>query len=322
MISFATFRPIHHCGRVFLGWLILLMLSASVQAAPRVVASIKPIDSLVAAVMAGTHNTPYLLVPGAASPHTYSLRPSDMAALDTARVVFWVGPLLETFLSHPLANLPTTVLTVALYRAPGVRLLPVRVGFGPIQHGNAIDHTRPLESARGVAGINPHIWLDPHNAEAMVREIARVLSQIDPANAPRYAMNANALEVRLRRLDRHLANILTPVKNVPFMVFHNAYIYLDTRYDLRAVGALTIEPSLPPGAGRIAAARQAIRHFRVHCLFREPEFTSPLIRTITEGSHVRIGILDPLGANLKPGPDLYFQLMRNLGTHLRTCLAH
>lgn len=301
---------------------LFILSGATARAAPLVVASIKPIDSLVAGVMAGTHNSPYLLVPGAASPHTYSLRPSDMITLHSARIVFWVGPILETFLSQSLANLPPTVLRVALYKAPGVRLLPVRVGFGTESGTKASAYRENGGSKEAQAAINPHIWLDPHNAEAMVKDIARVLSRVDPENAARYRKNAQALEIRLSRLDLSLARKLAPVKNVPFMVYHDAYAYFDTRYDLNAVGALTVEPSLPPGARRLEAARRAIRRYGVRCLFREPEFVSPVVRTVTSGSRVRIGVLDPLGADLKPGPDLYFRLMHNLGDHLESCLAH
>lgn len=300
---------------------LLLACSAAAQAStPLVVASIKPVESLVAGVMAGTGDEPYLLVPGAASPHTYSLRPSDMRALSQARVVFWVGPMLETFLNRPLKNLPADVRVVALSQAPGIKLLPVRAGFGIAPDEDMADHAH--RSLPHDAEINPHIWLDPRNAEAMVHEITRVLSTIEPAHAARYQTNATALEARLSRLDQHLAHILAPVKTVPFMVFHDAYAYLDTRYGLRAVGALTVEPSLPPGARRVEAARQAITHYGVRCMFREPEFASPLVRTVTAGSDVRIGVLDPLGADLKPGPDLYFELMDTLGTHLDSCLAH
>lgn len=301
-----------------------LLLACSVafavpsQAAPHVVASIKPIASLVAGVMAGTGQQPYLLVPGASSPHTYSLRPSDIAALHAASVVFWVGPMLETFLQGPLKQLPQVTRVVALSTAPGVRLLPVRAGFGV-----APDESHDSAAlAEHMANVNPHIWLDPQNAIAMVREIARVLSAAEPGNAARYAANARALVLRLERLDRNLAQQLAPVRNVPFMVFHDAYAYFDARYGLHAVGALTLEPSLQPGARRVVAARTAIRQYGVRCLFREPEFASPLIRTVTAGTEVRIGVLDPLGADLKPGKKLYFTLMHNLADHLDSCLAH
>ncbi|OBS08517.1 zinc ABC transporter substrate-binding protein [Acidihalobacter prosperus] len=319
MFSHASARPTRRA--LFAISLVIWLLSPTSQAATHVVASIKPIDSLVAGVMAGTGERPHLLVPGAASPHTYSLRPSDMAALSSAQVVFWVGPMLETFLARPLAQLPSGVRVVALARAPGVRLLPVRVGFGVAQEEHDDAHESP-DTHAGDAGINPHIWLDPRNAEAMVREIARTLSAVDPAHAARYRANADALEARLRRLDDALQRTLAPVRGVPFMVFHDAYAYFDARYRLNAVGALTVEPSLPPGARRVEAAREAIRHYGVRCVFREPEFASPLIRTVTAGRDVRVGVLDPLGADLKPGPDLYFRLMRNLGAHLEACLAH
>ena len=66
-----------------------------------VVASIKPVHSLVASVMEGV-GEPILLVKGTGSEHSYSLRPSEARALEQAEVVFWVGETMETFLIKPL----------------------------------------------------------------------------------------------------------------------------------------------------------------------------------------------------------------------------
>src|SRR5512134_3448441 len=84
---------------------------------PRVVATIKPIHSLVAAVMQGV-GEPRLLIAGGASPHTYQLKPSDARALQNADVIFWVGQDLERFLEKPLASLPKTARVIGLAAAP------------------------------------------------------------------------------------------------------------------------------------------------------------------------------------------------------------
>ena len=76
---------------------------------------------------------------------------------------------------------------------------------------------------------------------------------------------------------------------------------------------MTVAPDRPVGPRRIEALRGAILAGRVACIFREPQFPPKLIETLEEGAPVRIGVLDPLGADLQPGPQLYPELLRGFG---------
>jgi len=285
--------------------------AAAAGTAPTVVASIKPVHSLVAGVMEGV-GTPALLVRGGASPHAYTLRPSEARALREAQVVFWVGPKLELFLRGPLAALAGEARVVALAEAPGVARLPQREG-GVWGHDEDESH--------GPGAYNPHVWLDPRNAEAMVATIADVLAQADPPHAAAYRANAQHLRAGIAALDHELAKRLEPVRERPFLVFHDAYAYLEHRYGLHAVGAITVEPDQPPGARRVIELRERIRDAGAVCVFAEPQFQPHLVRILIEGSDIRAGVLDPLGADLPAGTALYFTLMRDLAKSLRTCLA-
>jgi zinc transport system substrate-binding protein len=123
--------------RTMLGATALAMVSALPAQALEVVVSIKPLHSLVAGVM-GETGTPKLIVRGAASPHTYALRPSDAAALEAAELVFWIGPGLEAFLEKPLAALGGDAKSVEIAWQKAVTLLPLREG-GPFEahsHGD------------------------------------------------------------------------------------------------------------------------------------------------------------------------------------------
>jgi zinc transport system substrate-binding protein len=105
----------------------LLLSPAIAMAEPQVVVSIKPIHSLVASIMKGV-GEPSLVVEGAASPHTYTLKPSNARALENADLVFWVGPGLEAFLEKPLEALAGKAKVVELEDAPGLIKLPFREG--------------------------------------------------------------------------------------------------------------------------------------------------------------------------------------------------
>ncbi|PWC93911.1 zinc ABC transporter substrate-binding protein [Azospirillum sp. TSO5] len=285
--------------------------------APKVVVSIKPIHSLVASVMHGV-GEPVLLVRGGASPHSYTMKPSDAKALSAADLVVWVGPELEGFLEKPLqANAPKAT-RLTLMDLKGLTLLQAREGgaweahdHGHEQHGHADEHEE----------LNSHIWLDPANARAIVTATADALAAKDPADAEAYRTNADRTLQALDALDAELKATLTPVKDKPFVVFHDAYQYFEARYDLSAVGSITVSPDRRPSAKRLSAIRAKIAGLNAACVFSEPQFEPTLVRTVVEGTKAKTGVLDPEGADLPEGEALYPTLMRNLAASLRGCLG-
>lgn len=315
----------------------------SVQAAPRVVASIPPIHSLVSGVMQGVAE-PDLLLKGAVSPHHFSLRPSDVRHLHQAEVVFWVGEPLESFLSRAVAGLGPQTRVVRLLDAEGLQRLPIREGHlwedahehggahhpahdpahDPHQAGGheaaAQDEPTHGADAHGL-GIDPHVWLDPHNAVVLVRRMAEVLAATDPANAPRYQANARRMTAELQALDVQLQQALAPFGASHYLVFHDAYQYLERRYGLNPAGAIAVSPEQRPGARRLADIRQRLRESAAVCVFSEPQFDATLVNLVSEGMELRHAVLDPLGTTLPPGPDQYRLLMTQLAGNLAACLT-
>lgn len=358
-------------------------VAASAEA-PSVVASIKPIHSLLAGVMGGT-GRPILLVPGGASPHTFSLRPSDARALEDADIVVWVGEDLESFLVQPLDALASDAYILELSRAEGIMLHGFREGGAWDEHDDDHgegdedegehhddedkdegehhgdedkdegehhgdededegehhddededeDRRAGADDEEGEAHVhhedghehhsgeyNMHLWLDPTNAEVIVDSMAAALSRIDPERASVYGENAAAVKARLRALDEELEEAFAPVRDRGFIVFHDAWQYLDIRYGLRAVGSVTVNPDQSPGAARLAEIREKITGAEATCVFAEPQFEPRLVRTLVEGTGAATGTLDPLGAALDDGPDLYFDLMRENARAFRACFG-
>jgi zinc transport system substrate-binding protein len=307
------------------------LLTTSAMAAPNVVASIKPVHSLVAAVMAGV-GEPTLIVKGSASPHTYALKPSDAGALEAADIVFWTGHGMELFLGDALETLATKAQVVELADSPGIELLPVREGGAFEAHAHeGEEHDHAQEEGHGDHAHQDHahdehgegdmhFWLDPENAKLMVTQIATTLAEADPDNATAYQANAEAELVRLDELEAEIAATLAPVADKPFVVFHDAYQYFEARFGLSLAGSVTVTPDVMPGAARIDDLKAKVATLGATCVFAEPNFEPTIISAITEGSAAKSGVLDPEGGALAEGPGLYAELLRGLATSLVECL--
>ena len=302
-----------------------------------VVASIKPVHSLVSAVMAGL-GEPHLIIRGAQSPHTFSMRPSDAAALQRADVIFLIDEHKEVALAGPIANLGDDALVVQLAGSHGLHLKPLREGGAFEEHtheedehgdgeedGHDHDHDDDDGHGHGHAHehgyVDFHIWLDPENAVLMTFEIVEALSEADPDNAAAYESNGFALIDRLDALMAEIDAELAQVRDKPFIVLHDAYHYFEARFDLNAAGSITINPERAPGVQRIAEIRDKIRELSGVCVFAEPQFDSRVVDVVTEGTDARSGTVDPLGADIDDGPELYFTLMRNLAASFNDCLG-
>lgn len=298
------------------------LLAASAEPA-KVVASVKPVHSLIAAVMQGVAE-PKLLVTGASNPHSYAMKPSDARALAEADLIFWVGDGLETFLIEPLEALAGDAKVVALKDAPGIRLLPPREG-GPwephLDEGEGHEQEEGEGHEHEEAGYDGHIWLDPENAKVIVAAAVAALSQRDPANAAAYRTNGENAFVRLDALDREISEQVAPVRAVPYIVFHDAYQYFEKHFELSPVGSITVHPERQPGARRIKEIRERIGDLGARCVFSEPQFESALVETVIADTDARRGVLDPEGSAIPDGPDLYATLLRNLAASLADCLA-
>lgn len=309
--------------RIFiLTLLFFIFVSASAWAQPRVMVSIKPVHALVAGVLGGIAE-PELLLSGGESPHSYALRPSQARALAAAHLVIWVGPDLETFLERPLKSLSGQARVIRLDQAQELELLPVRSGgvWDRHEHGHNHDHQeKTAHKHHPDGGSDPHLWLSPVNARAIVSLTLDALNALYPEHRETLRANAQDLLARLEALDDEVAQTLAPVREVPFVVFHDAYQYLEHSYGLNAVGSVSLDPERTPGAQRVREVQRLIRERGARCVFAEPQFTPRLLAIVMEGSEARQGLLDPLGAELPAGPDAYFTLMRNLAGNLRACL--
>ena len=325
---------------------LLSTITFIAQAKISVVASVKPVHSLVTAVMEGI-GAPVLIVKGAASPHTYALKPSQAEQIEKADLVFWMGHSLETFLEKPLESLASKAVVVELMDSHGLKKLEMREGGGFDEHDHDEgdhkehddhdedghkehedhseeehdNHAKESHDDHGHGKFDVHVWLDPENAKVMANEIMEALKKVDPGNAKKYERNTKNLVERLNRLVAEVSAKLTSVKEKGFVVFHDAYQYFEKRFGLTAVGSITVSPEVVPGVKRIKELKTKIKKLNALCVFSEPQFKPKLVSTVVEGTKAKTGVLDPLGASIQNGPKLYFILIHDMANSLNKCLS-
>ena len=302
---------------------LLSTITFIAQAEINVVASVKPVHSLVSAVMEGI-GVPDLIVKGAASPHTYALKPSQAEQIEKADLVFWMGHSLETFMEKPLEALATRAMVVELMDSEGLKKLKMREGggFDEHDHDEHDEHSKESHDEHGHGEFDVHVWLDPENAKVMANEIMEALKKVDPRNAKKYETNTKKIVEKLNRLVAEISAELSPAKGKGFIVFHDAYQYFEERFGLKAVGSITVSPEVVPGVKRIKELKNKINELNALCVFSEPQFKPKLVSTVVEGTRAKTGVLDPLGAAIQNGPKLYFNLIRDMANSLNKCLSN
>lgn len=303
-------------------------LGTTSLAAPRVVATIKPIHSIAANVMAGVAE-PKLLLDAAVSEHTAQLTPSQVEAMQNADLIVVVGENLEAFLHKALEN--PEIAQKKLFEAgelPGLKLLPVRSGgLWEAHHHEGEEEHHEGEEEEGHAdhdhehgGNDPHVWMDPANVKVIALALATTLGDLDKENAAKYQANAEKFAADLDKLSADLAEAVKPVRDKRYIVFHDAYQYFDTRFGLSPAGSITVNPEVTPGAKRIKEIHDRIAETGAVCVFAEPQFESKYVETVIEGTKARASVLDGLGAKEPAGTQAYPGMMHKFVTALTACL--
>ena len=306
----------------------LLAFSTISKADLKVVTSIKPIHSLASYIMDGV-GSPGLIVDGYNSPHSFQLKPSHAKMLEQADIIFWIGEDLENFLEKPLATIAKKAEKIELLEIKGIKKLKFRERNifeeheGHDDHGEDAkkeehdDHSHDAKKeehddheGHGHGEYDPHIWLDPINAKVILNEITEHLIENDSKNASTYKSN---LAKAIAEIDKLIIDVITETNtDLSYVVFHDAYQYYENRFNVNILGAMTVNPDVMPGAEQIHEIHEVIEHDNVSCILSEPQFNPDIIKSIAKDTNVKTGVLDPLGANLKPGKDLYFDLIRNM----------
>jgi zinc transport system substrate-binding protein len=300
-------------GTAICGLWLSGMVSADV---PQVTTDIPVTHSLVTRVMAGI-GTPDLIVNRGASPHDYSLRPSNAASLEAADLVFWISSELTPWLEGALKTLAADAKVIELMDAKGSTVLPFREGSTFETHSHRHKHD---EDEHATANIDPHGWLDPDNGKTWLDVIATELSKIDPENTDIYFENVSQGKTDIDAVISEIDATLATFRGTNFIVYHDAYQYFERRFDVLAAGSISMGDVSDPSPARIAEIHQTVEELDMTCVFSEPQFNPELVATVVDGTKARARVIDPLGTRLTLGADLYLNLLRNIAQTMASCL--
>ena len=323
--------------------LSFLTFFTSANADIKVVASIKPIHSLASYLMDGIAK-PDLIVDGYASPHGFPLKPSHAKMLQNADIVFWVGEDVENFLEKPLDSIAKKAEKIELLEIKGLNKLKFRErnifddhedhdDHGHKKKDDHDDHDHDSHAKKkdghddhddhdGHEGHNhgefdPHIWLDPINAKVILFEMSKHLIENDPSNETAYRANLSKAYKEIDKLTKDVTAELN--ESTASVVFHDAYQYFEKRFNVNILGAFTVNTDVMPGAEQLKEIREVIEHDKVACVFSEPQFNPDIIKAVAKDTNIKTGIVDPLGATLNPGKNLYFDLIKNMSKSFKGC---
>ncbi|WP_255555624.1 zinc ABC transporter substrate-binding protein ZnuA [Enterovibrio paralichthyis] len=287
---------------------LLLTFPFYASAAPYLVTTIKPIG-LIAKDIAGDNATVDVLLPDNASPHDYSLKPSDVKKLRQADRVFWVGPEMELFLSNTLENADNAV---RLTDFPGMPVLSY--------DGNESDHDHHGHD-HDHEGIDGHIWLGPEQAKVVARAVYENLVHLDPEHKDAYTENLNLFNGQVDDASTKIAQQLAQSPKGGYFLFHDAYGYFEKSFGLKPLGHLTVNPDRKPGAKTLVKIRNAIKDGQASCVFSEPQYNPAMVESLVNGTNANVVLLDPMAKNLTLKKNHYADFLNALGQSYTACFT-
>jgi len=296
--------------RLLLGLTFLLSLNnVGAQSTPNVVVSIKPIHSIVSALMEGV-SRPQLLLESSDSAHTFHLKPSQLNLLSNADLVITIGDGFETGLKKTLRNIKVGS-HIIVSEIDGLHLFYFR---NP--DTNEMDKNEEHEHADN----DLHLWLDIDNMQKTAQYINEQLIKIDPNNSDTYETNLVKIHSRLNKLKSELQQQIAPFRSERFAIFSDTLQYFEKSFQFQKPVIITPYHGARLSIHRTLEARKKMKDLKIKCLLYGPENTSKKVNVLSEGLPIKALRIDILGAKLNAGSDQYFNLMKGLSSQLVECL--
>jgi zinc transport system substrate-binding protein len=229
--------------------------------------------------VAGSNAEVVALVPAGVEPHDWEPSAGDVSRIRKARLLVYNGVGLDPWVEKLGDGGGRDGRPVLVRATEGLALLPAAAGEA---------------GARGGTASDPHVWLDPVLAQAMVETIRAALARVDTAHAAAYADNARAFTGELAALDRDFAAGLAACARRDIVTSHAAWTYLAARYRLTALAVMGVAPESEPSPARLASIARVAREKKVKYIFVETLASPRLAETLAREIGAETLVLNPI----------------------------
>jgi len=273
-----------------------------------VATDIPPVAAILRAIVGARADVRELIPPRMTS-HDFTLKPSDIATIQAADLVVWMGPQATPGLAGLLAQDWAAQKALGLNGLAGTRHLPLR-------------KTGLFDGAAGSTKVtDPHSWLDPENAIYWARTIAARLGQIDPGNAIAFNAGRDRLIKRINSVRAEIKAQLGQAHAKPFVQYHDGFHYFERTFGLMALGAASNVSEETPSLGTIARLQGALARSGPSCVFLPADIPPQRANSLTALKDVSVQVLDALGRNIPADSYNYPALLRALGKGYADCFS-
>ncbi|MDN5247523.1 MAG: zinc ABC transporter substrate-binding protein [Wolbachia endosymbiont of Tyrophagus putrescentiae] len=266
----------------------------------KIVATIKPVHSLVSSVTDGIVDSA-LLNYNTTSAHDYTLKPSDISKLESSNIIFYINDELETFVKNFKKNNRQLI-----QLSDAVTLLPARQN----------SFARKIINTHNEDDL--HIWLNPENAKLMIRFISTKLSEIDSNNSNKYKNNAEIAIKKIEQKAKEISNKLNSVKGQKYIVLHDAYQYFEKHFGLNPPSViLAIEEDSYIGIKSLTKLREIMKQENISCVLSHSWETPKAFP-----NNAKVMVLDPTGLDVEPGKDAYLTIIDDIAKNFKSCFIN
>jgi len=305
---------------LYAGFMLVLLLlptyklAHSAEAKPKLVTTLHPIGLIAAEIIGSSENITVLIQPGN-TPHHYQLKPSHVKALNDADLVIWVGNSLEMFMRKPISQLSQKNTVITLDEISELTRLEYRA--------NALwtDHNHDNHAHDHVSNIDGHLWLSASNAIIIAELIEQRLSSLNPERTTLFQTNLAVFIEKTRQLDQKIQKAMTPYKNTPFLVYHDAFHYFESRYALNSLGTFITEGSQSLSAKRLRSLNKLIETNRIKCIFSDQQYNSSLPKKVAAHTGAKVVTLDPIGSTINVENGGYRRLLETISKNMLSCFS-
>lgn len=280
----------------------------------RVAVSIFPIYDLTRRVAGPDADVSLLLQPGH-NEHTFDPTPKDIEQAAQAKLGVMVGLGLDPWMEKLMKDAAPKARVLKV----GDKVKTIGIKDDPIgdmdddhdDHDHDHDHDKKVgheDHHHEKGATDPHVWLDPTRAQAMVKAIGEELAAVDAAHASGYRARAAELDRQLAELDKEADGRLKALTRRGFVTFHGSFGYFAERYKLSILAVIEPFPGAQPTGEYVTKVLSVIKAKQVPALFSEPQLDPRPARVLAEEAKIPLGVLDPVGGGAET--DSYEKMIR------------